>query len=42
LGWAAPDEADNCEILYGDPWDLSCDAVMAAVNQVTAGRMVEL
>jgi hypothetical protein len=38
--WAAPAEASNCELLYGDPLETSCDAVFEALRKVAAARWV--
>lgn len=32
LEWAYPAEATRCQVLYGDPFDISCDEVFQAVE----------
>ncbi|MHC4093066.1 MAG: glycosyltransferase family 9 protein [Planctomycetota bacterium] len=34
LGWANPLESTNCQVLYGDPKELTIDEVIAAVGRV--------
>lgn len=40
LAWANPAESTVARVLYGDPHDLTCDAVLAAIQQVLAARSV--
>ena len=40
LAWANPAEATLARVLYGDPLDLTCDTVLAAIQQVLAARSV--
>jgi len=38
LEWAYPAEATRCQVLYGDPLDISCDEVFQAVEATLANR----
>lgn len=38
--WADPVEASNAEILYGDPFELTCEAVCGGLGKVAAARLV--
>ena len=40
LAWANPAESTLARVLYGDPHELTCDAVLAAIQQVLAARSV--
>lgn len=40
IEWAGPAESTLTRVLYGDPFELSCDAVIAAVREVLAERSV--
>jgi ADP-heptose:LPS heptosyltransferase len=40
LAWANPAESTLARVLYGDPHALTCDAVIAAIQQVLAARSV--
>jgi ADP-heptose:LPS heptosyltransferase len=41
LAWANPAEATLARVLYGDPHDLTCDAVLAAIQQVLAASRLD-
>lgn len=40
LAWANPAESTLARVLYGDPHDLTCDTVLAAIQQVLTARSV--
>jgi ADP-heptose:LPS heptosyltransferase len=41
LAWANPAESTLARVLYGDPHDLTCDAVLAAIQQVLAASRLD-